>query len=195
MNISREHLGRCIEQSAATIASLAGHLDTIEAMARAVCESLSNGGKLLSCGHGGSAAEALHLAEELVGRYRSNRRALPAVALVADSTLLTCIGNDFGFEQLFPRQVEALAQPGDVLVIFSTSGRAPGLKLALEAAADREMITLALLGKSGGPIAGLADHELIVSGDDTARIQEAHAVMVHLILEAVESVFAFDSAG
>ena len=158
----------------------------IGAVCGAVIDTLRGGAKILAAGHGGSAAEAMHFAEELVGRFRTNRVSLPSVALVADGTALTCIGNDFGFDRVFSRQIEGLGQKGDMLVLFSTSGKALSLELALEMAEARGMRTVCLLGRDGGPLAGRADAEVIVPGAATEHIQEAHQVLLHLILDAVE---------
>ncbi len=144
------------------------------------------GGKLLTIGNGGSAADAMHLAEELVGRYKNNRRAFPAIALVADGTTLTCIGNDFGFDHIFSRQVEALGQPGDALVIFSTSGNSQNLILALEQAQKQGLKTVAFLGKGGGKLKDRAEAQWIVSSTNGARVQELHTWALHVILEVVE---------
>jgi D-sedoheptulose 7-phosphate isomerase len=152
----------------------------------AILDCLKNGGKLLTCGNGGSAADALHLAEELVGRYKSNRRALPAVCLNADVTALTCIGNDFGYEWVFSRQVEALACPGDVLVGFSTSGRSANVLAAFRRAREIGVSTIFVGGKDGGQTRGVCDHEIIVPSFVTARIQEVHTVVLHQWLEAIE---------
>ena len=179
-----------IQRSAETIGSLGGQVDQLAAICEAVVGALRQGHKVLTAGHGGSAADALHMAEELVGRFISDRQPLPAVSLAGDPTLLTCIGNDFGFEQIFPRQVQALGRPGDVLVVFSTSGQGEGLLRAVGQARARDMITIALLGKGGGALKGQTDHELIVAGPETARIQEAHTLILHLVLEAVEREFA-----
>jgi D-sedoheptulose 7-phosphate isomerase len=142
---------------------------------------------VLTAGNGGSAADALHLSEELVGRYRDNRRALPAIALVSDGTALTCIGNDFGFDQVFARQIEALGQPGDVLVLFTSSGNSANLIFALEAARKKGVKTVALLGRGGGKLKGLADAEWIVPSPSGARVQELHGWALHVILEVVEN--------
>ncbi|OGV74185.1 MAG: hypothetical protein A2269_09005 [Lentisphaerae bacterium RIFOXYA12_FULL_60_10] len=130
------------------------------------------------------------MAEELTGRFRSNRRSLPGIALVADATALTCIGNDFGFDFVFSRQVEGLGKPGDLLVLFSTSGLAKNLLAAYQAARQRKLKTLAVLGRDGGMLKGLADYEILVPGRCTERIQEAHQVVLHLLLDAVEQAFA-----
>jgi D-sedoheptulose 7-phosphate isomerase len=129
------------------------------------------------------------MAEELVGRYRGNRRSLPGVCLAADPTALTCIGNDFGYDEVFARQVEGLGQPGDVLVLFSTSGRAENLRRAAARARAGGLQVLCLLGRDGGALRGAGDLELVVAHADTARIQEAHQVILHLLLEAVEAAF------
>lgn len=182
-----------VEHSAQVIQSLIADAQSIADLAtacHAVVDTLKRGGKLLTVGHGGSAADALHLSEELIGRFDRDRRPLPAICLVADPTALTCIANDYGFAQIFPRQVEALAQPGDLLVIFSTSGNGEGLTRSNAVAHQRGAKTLAILGKGGGALAGQTDHQIIVQSDDTARIQEAHTLILHLILETVERELA-----
>jgi D-sedoheptulose 7-phosphate isomerase len=151
-------------------------------------DGFRSGHKVLTCGNGGSAADALHMAEELVGRYKNDRKSLPAISLAADPTLLTCIGNDFGYEQLFSRQVQGLAQEGDVLVAFSSSGNSPNLVAALQAAKKKNVITVSVLGKNGGLMAGKADHQIIVPSQETARIQEVHTLILHSWLEQIESV-------
>jgi D-sedoheptulose 7-phosphate isomerase len=145
---------------------------------------LAAGGKLLVFGNGGSAADAQHLAAELVGRYRRERRALAALALTTDTSLLTAVGNDYSFEQIFARQVEALAQPGDVVLGISTSGRSPNVVAGLAAARQRQAHTLALVGPQAE--ASLADLVIRVPSQDTARIQESHAVIIHILCDLVE---------
>jgi D-sedoheptulose 7-phosphate isomerase len=191
----RLHLVQGIAQSARTIAALRKQAGTIEAISQVIVKALKAGRKVLTAGNGGSAAEALHMAEELTGRFRGDRVSLPAVSLVADPTALTCIGNDFGFDHVFSRQLEGLGQRGDVLVLFSTSGKAANLSRALTEAARRGVVTVSLLGRDGGPMAGRADLELIVLGKATERIQEAHQVVLHLILDVVESAFPPSHAG
>jgi D-sedoheptulose 7-phosphate isomerase len=178
-----------LRDSARTIENLTSAANRIATMGEQLVLALKAGNKILSAGNGGSAAEALHLSEELVGRFKSNRPSLAGIALVADCTALTCIGNDFGFDRIFSRQIEGLGKPGDVLVLFSTSGRAENLRLALEAAHRQGMKTLCLLGQDGGQLAGKATCELIVAGTETARIQEAHQVVLHIFLEIVEEAF------
>lgn len=189
MSLPREEILAHIQRSAAAVASLAQQPERIDAVCRCVVDALRAGNKILTCGHGGSAADALHMSEELVGRYKGNRRSLPAVCLCADPTLMTCIANDFGFEALFPRQVEGLGQRGDVLVIFSTSGNGNGFQRAVDAAKAGGLKTVALLGKGGGPLKGRCDVEVIVASDETARVQEAHTLIMHIVLEAVEKAF------
>src|SRR5262245_12479365 len=175
-----------LDASCAVIQSLAAQAELIERIAVLARDTLLDGHMLLACGNGGSATDAQHLAEELIGRYRANRRALPAVALTADSAALTCIANDFGYDQVFARQVEALARPGDLLVCFSTSGNSPNVLAALHTARAQGARSVALLGKDGGAARALADLALVVANDDTARIQEAHLQVLHYICEVVE---------
>ena len=189
VNDPSEQLEQSLAESARVIAGLWAQRAAIALIGDELVRALQQGGKVLTAGNGGSAAEALHMAEELVGRFKANRPPLAAVALVADPTALTCIGNDFGFDAIFSRQVEALGRPGDVLVLFSTSGRAANLRPALAAARDQGLKTVCLLGRDGGELAGQATHEIIVRHQDTARIQEAHQVLLHVLLEIVDSVF------
>ncbi len=149
-------------------------------------DAFKQGHKLIACGNGGSACQAQHLVGELVGRYKSNRAALPALALTADSAVLTCIGNDYSYEDIFARQIQALGQPGDVLVAFSTSGRSANVLRALEASRELQLTSIAFLGKDGGAAAPLADCALIVPHADTARIQEAHLFLMHSLMDLIE---------
>lgn len=183
-------LAQPVADACRTFQSLATLEGVFQKIADAVVEAFRCGGKLLTAGNGGSAADAMHLAEELIGRYKRNRRPLPAVCLNADPTALTCIANDFGFDDVFARQVEALAGKNDVLVCFSTSGNSPNILRALEAARRTGIKSIALLGKDGGKAKGKADLELIVVGNDSARIQEAHTLLLHALLDAIESASA-----
>jgi D-sedoheptulose 7-phosphate isomerase len=149
-------------------------------------KSISSGHKLLFCGNGGSAGDAQHLAAELVGRLVRNRRALPGLALSTDSSALTCIGNDFGFDEVFARQVEGLGQAGDVLFAISTSGRSRNVTRAVQVAREQGMATVGLLGRDGGELAGLVDIPIVVPAQDTARIQEAHIFIGHVICAEIE---------
>jgi len=164
--------------------SLAG---PIEETARVVISVLLVGGKILTCGNGGSAADALHLSEELVGRYKADRRSLPAICLNADGTVLTCIANDYGYEQVFARQISGLGAAGDVLVAFSTSGHSPNVLAALRRARKLGITTILLTGKDGGPASKVSDHALIVPSPVTARIQEVHTLILHQWLEVVDA--------
>jgi D-sedoheptulose 7-phosphate isomerase len=153
----------------------------------AVGRVVRGGGKVVTCGNGGSAAEALHLAEELVGRYRSNRPAIPAICLNADPTALTCIANDFGFDEVFARQCEALLAPEDALVVFTTSGRSPNLLRALDTARERGATTVGFLGGAGGPALERCDASVVVEGPDSAAIQEVHQMLMHAVCEQFET--------
>lgn len=162
-------------------------LPLVEAAGLDIRATLARGNKILTAGNGGSAADALHMAEEMVGRFEKERPPLPAICLCADPTLLTCIGNDYGFERLFSRQVEGLGRPGDMLVVFSTSGNSGNLNQALEKARSQGLKTIALLGKTGGGAKGKADHEIIVPSNVTARIQEVHTFVLHAWLAQIEA--------
>jgi D-sedoheptulose 7-phosphate isomerase len=178
-----------IEEGAQVVSSLKEQVSDLVRAATVMLDALHGGHKILAAGNGGSAAEAMHLAEELTGRYRSNRKPLPAVALASDGTALTCIGNDFGFDQIFRRQVMALGQAGDVLVVFSTSGNSANLILAVEAAQEAGMKVVNLLGRGGGALAGRGDVSIVVKSNSTAHVQEAHQVILHLLLERIEEEF------
>ena len=183
-------IGMQVQVATATVGSLAAQTDRLAAAARLMVETLQAGGQVLTAGNGGSAAEAMHMSEELVGRFRTNRRSLPGISLVSDGTALTCIGNDFGFDEVFARQIEGLGRPGDLLVIFSTSGSGVNLRRGVAKAREKKMRVLLLLGRDGGAMAGTGDLEIIVHGQATERIQEAHQVILHVLLDAVEQAFS-----
>ncbi|PKU22321.1 D-sedoheptulose 7-phosphate isomerase [Telmatospirillum siberiense] len=159
-----------------------------------LCEScrtsIRQGGKILFFGNGGSAADAQHLATEIVVRYKVNRRALPAIALTTDTSILTATANDFSFEEIFSRQVEALARPGDVAIGISTSGKSPNVLKALEAARAAGAVAAGFAGRDGGTMVGCADPLIIVPSSVTARIQEMHILIGHMLCEAIEADFA-----
>ena len=159
---------------------------TIAAMASALTASLRAGGKVMFCGNGGSAAIAQHLAAELVGRYLRERQALRAISLTTDSSILTAVGNDYRFDDVFLRQIEAIADPGDVLVGMSTSGSSPNVVLAAQAARSKKVIVLALTGQSGGELAQHADLVLHVPSIDTPIVQEVHLAVGHVLCDVVE---------
>ncbi len=148
--------------------------------------ALRSGRKLLACGNGGSAADASHLVAEVLIRFRDERRPYPAVSLNADGAVLTAGGNDYGYENVFARQIEGLGQAGDVLVAFSTSGNSPNVVSALKTARRIGVRTIAMLGRGGGQCAGLADVELCVTSSVTARIQEVHHFLLHALCEMIE---------
>jgi len=154
--------------------------------AAAIAESFRGGGKLLLFGNGGSAADAQHVAAEFVGRFQRERAALAAIALTADTSVLSSIGNDYAFERVFARQVEALGRPGDVAFGISTSGRSPNVLAGLTTARERGLRTLALTGGDGGAIGKAADTHLNVASDSTARVQEVHRTLLHAICDLVE---------
>ncbi len=183
--IVRAHLlaSSALKQRIATL------LDTATAQAAAlITEALAGRHKVLVCGNGGSAADAQHFAGEMVGRFkRAGRAALPVLALTTDTTVLTCVGNDFSFEEVFSRQVEAFAQPGDVVIGLSTSGRSANVLRALDAARAAGAHTIALLGGDGGPAAALAEIALVIPATDAARIQECHITLIHALCDLVET--------
>jgi len=187
--MKRVRVEELISESAQTIACLQQHAGRIDVAGRELVACLKRGRTIFTAGNGGSAAEALHMTEELTGRFRSNRRPLPAICLAADPAAITCIGNDFGFAAIFERQLTALARRGDVLILFTTSGESEDLLKALGMARKRGVRTICLLGRGGGRMAGKGDHEIIVDSRETARIQEAHQVIMHVLLEAVEEEF------
>jgi D-sedoheptulose 7-phosphate isomerase len=151
--------------------------------------SLKNGNKLLICGNGGSAADAQHFAAEIVGRFKLERKGFPAIALTTDTSILTAIGNDYGFDKIFERQIEALGKKGDVLVGISTSGNSENVINAVNKAKEMGIFTVGLLGKDGGKLKNIVDLALIVDSNNTARIQECHLTIYHVICEEVEKEF------
>lgn len=158
--------------------------------------SLANNGKILACGNGGSAADAQHFIAELVGRFERDRLPLGGIALNTDTSILTAVGNDYGFDAIFERQVAALGQPGDVLVGISTSGNSPNVIRAIEAAHDRDMQVIALTGKGGGKITEIlldTDIHLCVPHDRTMRIQEVHIVLLHALCDGIDALLLGDT--
>lgn len=155
--------------------------------AELIAEALKGGHKILLMGNGGSAADAQHFAAEMVGRFLLERKALPAIALTTDTSILTAVGNDYGFEHVFIRQVEALVLPGDILIGISTSGNSPNVKRALETGRALGARTIGLLGRNGGEIAPLVDCALTVPVAETPRVQEAHLVIIHILCLLIEN--------
>jgi D-sedoheptulose 7-phosphate isomerase len=162
------------------------NLKNIERAAKIMADSISNGGKIISCGNGGSHCDAMHFAEELSGRYRDNRKALPALA-ISDPSHISCVGNDYGFDFIFSRYVEGLGHHGDVLLGISTSGNSTNVINAYNAAKEKQMKTIILSGKDGGKLAGLADVEIRVPHLGYAdRIQEVHIKVIHILIQLIE---------
>lgn len=170
---------RTVEQSVATAGKLIG-------------AAIAEGRKLMLCGNGGSAADSQHIAAEFVGRFIKDRRALPAIALSTDTSALTCVGNDYGFEFVYRRQVEALGNEGDVLIGISTSGNSPNVIEAVDAAKRIGMYTIGLLGRDGGKIRDQVDLPIVVPSDVTARIQEAHIFIGHVLCSLVEKQLGYE---
>lgn len=171
-----EHIETCKKLDANTIAKIA----------EAIVSCYKKGGKLLICGNGGSAADSQHFAAELIGRFIKQRNALAAIALNTNSSNLTAIGNDFGFDKIFERQVEALGKKNDLLIVISTSGNSQNLINAVKKAKEIGITTIALLGKNGGKLKAMCEYEIIVHSDDTQRVQEMHILIIHLLCELIE---------
>jgi D-sedoheptulose 7-phosphate isomerase len=176
-----------LRELAATAERVASELGpTMDRALHMVQSTVTRGGTLFFCGNGGSAADAQHMATEYVVRYMRNRRAYPAIALTTDTSLLTAAGNDIGFENVFARQVEALAKAGDLLIIHSTSGNSPNVLRAAEAARAKDVQVLAFSARDGGALKALADHNVIIPTSRTDRAQELHLCIEHVICDAVE---------
>jgi D-sedoheptulose 7-phosphate isomerase len=182
-----EEINRQLQAQRALLEIISGDMSPLIAdMAKLLVETFKRSGKLLIMGNGGSAADAQHFAAEIVGRFKLERAALPAISLSTDTSILTAIGNDYGYEAVFSRQVEALACSGDAVIGISTSGNSPNVHKALELARQRGCTTIALLGKDGGSIKDLCNLALIVPSSDTPRIQEGHITIIHIVCDLVE---------
>ena len=162
------------------------HGDTFNASAKVIANALKNKNTIFWCGNGGSAAESSHLAVELIGRFKNNRRSLPSLSLNADTSAITCIANDFGYDEIFSRQLEGLGKKGDVLVVLSTSGNSENISRVLRKAKDLGVVSIALLGKGGGIAASLSDYSIVIDSEETARIQEVHLLLGHTLCEYAE---------
>lgn len=182
-------LRAAFDEAAATLAAFQRDpmgLAQVEGFVERVHQTIERGGLLMSCGNGGSMCDAMHFAEEWTGRFRGNRRAIGAIAF-SDPSQLTCIANDFGFDEVFARSVEAYGKRGDLLVAISTSGNSPNILRAVAVAKERGVQTVGLLGKGGGKLLGLVDHAVVVPLASTSdRIQEVHIKVLHTVIEAVE---------
>jgi D-sedoheptulose 7-phosphate isomerase len=179
------HVVRVLKEAAAAHERMAANVEAVVAAADAIATALKHGGSVLVFGNGGSAADAQHFAAELVGRYENERQAWAAIALTTDTSALTAIGNDYGFDRVFSRQLEALGKPGDVAIGISTSGNSPNVLRALETGNQRGLITVALTGR-GGEAGKIARLHVRVDEARTARIQEVHATLLHAICELLE---------
>jgi phosphoheptose isomerase len=187
MNHISSNLNRAINDSVRMLESLKNIEPQVSRAADLIGECFRTGRKLLVCGNGGSAADASHFATELVVRFTKDRRALPAICLASDSGILTAAGNDYGFDEIFARQVAAFGVPGDVLICLTTSGKSKNVMRALQEAKARKLKTIAFLGRDGGSTIGIADIDLLVKDDSTARIQEAHQLVIHVLCEIIEA--------
>jgi len=172
-----------------TLQGLSAIRPSIDAAGALILDTLRSGGRLLVAGNGGSANEAAHLATELVGRFAATRRSLPAIALSSDGSLVTCIGNDFGFEQIFSRQIAGLASPGDLVVVLTSSGNSPNIIAALKESARLGLRSLAFLGRGGGEARGLATCDLIIPGESGAAAQESHLFLIHHFCRQIDAAF------
>ena len=178
---------QAIKTSIQTLESLVDLDGQVAKAADLIEQCLRAGNKLLICGNGGSAADAAHFATELVVRFGKDRRAYPAICLANDGVLLTAAGNDYGFDEIFARQVAAFGLPGDLLICLTTSGKSKNARRALEEAKTRQLKTIAFLGRDGGSTIGVADIDLLVRSDSIARIQEAHQLILHVLCEIAEA--------
>jgi D-sedoheptulose 7-phosphate isomerase len=192
----RELVTRELEESAAVKREIAQHLsDVIAKAARLILEAYKVGGKVLLIGNGGSAADAQHIAAELVGRFKLERRGLPAIALTTNSSILTALANDYAYDIVFSRQLEVLANDKDVLIAITTSGTSPNVLKAVEMAHSKGVIVIGLTGGNGGKLKDMADLTIVVPSDNTARIQEAHITIGHIICHLVEKELFGESSG
>jgi D-sedoheptulose 7-phosphate isomerase len=185
-----ERVGRHLRELSRVAEASLGHAEQVAAIAAGAEEALRAGGTLFFCGNGGSAADAQHLAAEYVVRFARNRSALPAIALTVDTSVLTAAGNDFGFEHVFARQVEALGRPGDLLFLHSTSGQSPNLVAAARAARARGLKTVAFLARDGGALIAEVDDAVVVPTEITAHAQEVHLALGHAICDLVDEAFS-----
>jgi len=168
------------------------HGEEFAASASIFSKALKQGNTIFWCGNGGSASESSHLAVELIGRFKNNRRPLPSISLNSDTSAITCIANDFGYDEIFARQLEGLAKQGDVLVALSTSGKSENILRALRKAKDLGVTTIALLGKGGGEALNNADYAIVIDSSETARIQEIHLLIGHTFCEFAEMEMGFE---
>ncbi len=189
--VLRQNVTNSLQEGAALRLQLTEHCsDAVIKAAECIFDSIQRGGKLLVFGNGGSAADAQHLVGELVGRFMNERAPLPAIALTTDTSILTAIGNDYGFDQVFARQVTALGIQPDIVVAISTSGRSPNVLNGVKAASEKGLTTIAFSGGDGGPLARMVDIPVNVPSTSTPRIQECHITLVHIMCELIELLLA-----
>lgn len=186
----KKNIERSLKESAENFADFASdnkNIKIIEHISNIIASAFKNGNMVLICGNGGSTTDAMHFAEELTGRFRKERRALPAISLT-DPSHITCVANDYGFEEIFARGVEAYGREGDVLIAISTSGNSQNVINAVKRATDNKMITFGLLGKDGGELNEKCDLQIIATGKTTDRIQEIHIAVLHIVIETIERI-------
>lgn len=184
----REVIEKALRESIAAKENLLkNQTASIEAAAVAMITCLKSGGKLLIFGNGGSSADSQHMAAELVGRFKMERKALSAISLTANTSILTAIANDYGYDQVFSRQVEALARPGDVVVAISTSGNSPNVLAAVKTARSMGLKSVGISGSGGGKLAKAVDISIVAPSNDTPRVQEAHGTIIHILCELIEA--------
>ena len=182
----QEQIKQMMSESAETKVTAKVLSGEIEESIKLIIGAFKRNRKILLAGNGGSASQASHIAAEFIGRYKIERRGLPAIALTCDTSVITAWSNDYGYNTLFQRQIEALGQEGDIFISFSTSGNSENLIKAIESAKGKKIITISLLGKNGGKMKGLSDLDIIVPSDNTPRIQEVHLMIMHIVCELVD---------
>lgn len=185
----KERIKNVIEEQITNLESLKknNYIDDLVEITNVIITSLKKGGKVLIAGNGGSAADSQHIAAELIGRFVKERKAIPAIALSTDSSILTCMGNDYGYDYIFSRQIEGLGNPNDIFIAISTSGNSKNIIKAVELAREKGLIIIGLLGKDGGILKKMCDYNITFPYKDTARVQEHHIMTYHLLCEFIES--------
>lgn len=194
MSNDQERIRKIINSHQYLISTIAtNNLNDIKVLCEHTIKSLKNGGKLLFLGNGGSAADCQHLAAEFIGRFKTERKPLPAIALTTDTSIITSIGNDFGYESIFERQMLALCSPNDIAIGISTSGNSKNIIRAIEVAQKKKAWTVGLLGNSGGELGQIVDLPIIIHSSETARVQEAHILVGHILCEFCDEHFTLNS--
>ena len=182
-----KHIKKTLEEISNNFKILSDHnCEEIEQASKLMIQSLSKGGKIIFCGNGGSAADSQHLSAELIGRYRKNRKPLPSISLTTDTSVITCIANDFGYEKIFERQLQGLGQKGDLLIAFSTSGNSKNIVNVLKMAKNLKIKSISLLGNKGGLCKNISNYSYIVPSNSTANIQEVHHLIGHMFCSLVD---------